>query len=281
MTMRDVNTISMNIIEQLTKKAQDQGENFDTLIALYCQERLIYRLTISSYHDQFWLVGDSLLFAITEGFVNRPKNTKLAVKPVAYQKDIIKHAFREISLMEGQGDGIEFLGDEMTISLENEGLIIKIPAILADLKTYITLQVSFRENTPVAFKTMAYPTLLPTASPVLIIEAPEYVIASKFVEIYKTPTLDTTINAIQTIFALINTQTIEGRVLQECIVTLFDQQRFTIEKGHLFFMRQFMQQATSEKITRQVQKFLSPVYDVILHEEEFFKHWDCKQLNWH
>ncbi|MGG2054669.1 hypothetical protein ABFY48_09730 [Lysinibacillus pakistanensis] len=106
-------------------------------------------------------------------------------------------------------------------------------------------------------------------------------IASKFIEIYKTPTLDTTINAIQTIFALINTKTIEGRVLQECIDTLFDQQRLTIEKDHAFFMRQFLQQATSEIVTGQVQKFLSPVYDVILQEEEFFKHWDCKQLKWH
>lgn len=279
--MRDVNTISMTIIEQLTKKAQDLEESIDTLIALYCQERMVYRLSISSYQDQFWLAGDSLLFAVTEGFIKPPKNTKLAAKPVAYQIDIIKQAFKEICSMEGQEDGIEFLWDEVTISSENDGLFIKIPAILAHLKTYITLQVNFREHTPVAFKTMAYPTLLQTASPILIIEAPEHVIASKFVEIYKTPTLDTTINAIQTIFALINTQTIEGRVLQECIATLFDQQRLTIKKDHAFFMRQYLQQATSEIVTRQVQKFLSPVYDVILHEEEFFKHWDCKQLKWH
>ncbi len=71
--MRDVNTISMTIIEQLTKKAQDLEESIDTLIALYCQERMIYRLSISSYQDQFWLAGDSLLFAVTEGFIKPPK----------------------------------------------------------------------------------------------------------------------------------------------------------------------------------------------------------------
>jgi len=278
MTMRDVNTISMNIIEQLTKIAQDREEkSIDTLIALYCQERLIYRLSISSYHDQFWLAGDSLLFAVTEGFVKPPKNTMLATKPVAYHADIVKQAYKEICSMEdGQEDGIEFYGDELTISSENEWLYIKIPAILGHLKTYITLQVNFMENTPVASKTMAYPTLLQTASPVLIIEFPEHVIASKFAEIYKTPTLDTTMNAIHTIFALIKTQTIEGRVLQECIVTLLDQQRHTIEKEHPFFMRQ----AKTEIVTWEVQKFLSPIYDVILHEEEFLKYWDCTQLKW-
>ena len=276
MTMRDVNTISVNIIEQLAKVAKDREESFDTLIALYCQERLIYRLSISSYHDQFWLAGDSLLFAVTEGVVKPPQNTILAAKPVAYHLDIIRQAYKEFCSMDGQEDGIEFLGDELTITLENGWLYIKIPAILGHLKTYITLQVNFMENTPVASKTIAYPTLLQSASPVLIIEASEHVIASKFAEIYKTPTLDTTINAIHTIFALIKTQKIEGRVLQECIVSLLDQQRHTIEKEHPFFIRQ----AKTEIVTREVQKFLRPIYDEILHEEEFLKYWDCTQLKW-
>lgn len=276
MTMRDVNTISVNVIEQLTKVAKDREKSFDTLIALYCQERLFYRLSISSYHDQFWLAGDSLLFAVTEGVVKPPKNATLAAKSVAYHIDIIKQAYKEICSMEGQEDGIEFLGDELTISLENEWLYIKIPTNLAHLKTYITLQVNFMKNTPVASKTMAYPTLFQSASPVLIIEAPEHVIASKFAEIYKTPTLDTTMNAIQIIFALIKTQTIEGRVLQESIVSLLDQQRQAIEKEHPFFMRQ----AKTEIVTREVQEFLSPIYDEILHEEEFLKYWDCTQLKW-
>lgn len=129
MTMRDVNTISMNIIEQLTKMAQDQERSIDTLIAVYCQERLIYRLSISSYQDQFWLAGNSLLFAVTEGFIKPQKNTILAAKSVAYQIDIIKQAFKEICSMEGQEDGIEFLWDEVSISSENEGLFIKIPSV--------------------------------------------------------------------------------------------------------------------------------------------------------
>lgn len=279
--MGNKSSISMNVFDQLMNKAQENDEHVDELVARYIQERFIYRLSVSSYQDQFWVGGDILLVALTNGFIKQPQEISLTAKPIAQKISMMKHAFQEICGIELLEDGVVFLGSEIEISLEKEMIHLKIPATLSHITTYIIVTIRFTEIIPLAPKTIVFPPLLDMASPVLVTASPEFALAQKFVEMYQYPTLETTIKAFNDVFALLKTQKIEGRVLQQCIIEIFDCQRLILERNHPLFMKQLADQTVAfVDVIKQVQRFFRPVYEVLLNEDEFFKQWDCAYQIW-
>ncbi|WP_404804018.1 hypothetical protein [Lysinibacillus sp. S1] len=88
--MGNIDTLSTNVVTQLEEMAIRQ-DNMDQLVSRYCQERLLYRLSISSYEDQFYLDGDLLLFALTNGLVKPSKEVTLTAQASVHQHDIVKH----------------------------------------------------------------------------------------------------------------------------------------------------------------------------------------------
>ncbi|MFJ7734493.1 hypothetical protein ACIQXF_21835 [Lysinibacillus sp. NPDC097231] len=265
--------LAIHVLEKLKEVAMETQESLDTLVTRYLHERLLYRLSISSYQDQFLLQDDSLLVAFTDGYVKPLQEITLSVRRTAQANDIIQQAFKEICAIELEEEGIVFLGDELESILQNDVIYLKIPASVGEKNTYIEVKLWLTDQNPLAAQPIAYPTILEMPSPVLVSAAPEYAIALTFAEMYQYPAFEH--KASIDVFALLKKkQKLEGRVLQACIEDVFEQKRITIEKEHPLFIKPL------NDAGKQVQEFLRPIHDVLLMEDEFFKQWDHELQAW-
>lgn len=259
--MGNIDTLSTNIVTQLEEMATRQ-DNMDQLVSRYCQERLLYRLSVSSYEDQFYLDGDLLLFALTNGLVKPSKEVTLTAQASVHQHDIVKQAFYEICSLATPADGIEWNAQRIESSISSDNIQLSIPATLGKMTVYIEVRITFKENMRITPKAINFPSLLDNKAAVVNTYPTEFVLAQKFIEIYQYPALEKTEKTINEVQQLLQTQTIEGRRLQAYIVDLFDRYHFTIEL------------TSTLEMTGILKQFFIPVYEAILAEDEFFKQWN-------
>lgn len=261
MSMGNIDTLSTNVVTQLEEMAIRQ-DNMDQLVSRYCQERLLYRLSVSSYDDQFYLNGDLLLFALTNGLVKPSKEVTLTAQASVHQHDIVKQAFYEICSLAIPADGIEWDSQRIESSVSSDNIQLSIPATLGKMTVYIEVWITFKENMRITPKAINFPSLLDNKAAVVYTYPTEFVLAQKFIEIYQYPALEKTEKTINEVQQLLQTQTIEGRRLQAYIVDLFDRHHFTIEL------------TSTLEMTGILKQFFIPIYEAILAEDEFFKQWN-------
>ncbi len=113
--MRDeVKNMDASIKARLKNIAKEYKKTFNLILRLYMQERLLYRLSVSEYKDNFILKGGLLLFSMS-GFIGRPTRD---IDFLAYQisndmKDI-NEVFRKICKVE-YNDGIVFNSNSVSV----------------------------------------------------------------------------------------------------------------------------------------------------------------------
>ncbi|MFA1736111.1 nucleotidyl transferase AbiEii/AbiGii toxin family protein [Lysinibacillus fusiformis] len=262
--MEKINSITANVITQLTKMAEMKKESIEQLVAFYCQERLLYRLSTSSYDDQFYIEGDLLFFTLAEGVGMPPSELTLTAQKSPYQNDIVQQAFTEICSIEIQEDGIQFLENDIESIITDTSIHLKIPATLDPITTYIEINITFIENL-MAPKTITFPSMLDMKPAELYTFPIEFVVAQALLDIYQYPSI--TSKVVVDIERLLQTQNIEGRKLQAYLEELSDQRHLTWEPTPIL-----------EKGI--VKQFFNPIYEVMLVDGEFFKQWNGKEQAW-
>ncbi|WP_025117091.1 nucleotidyl transferase AbiEii/AbiGii toxin family protein [Lysinibacillus fusiformis] len=262
--MEKIKTITADVITQLTKMAGMKKESIEQLVAFYCQERLLYRLSTSSYYDQFYIEGDLLCYTLAEGIGMPPNELTLLAQKSAYQNDIVQQAFTEICSIKIQEDGIQFLENDIESIITDTSIHLKIPAILDPITTYIEVKITFIENriTPT---TITFPSMLDMKPAELYTFPIEFVVAQTLLDIYQYPTM--TSKVVVDIERILQTQNMAGRKLQAYLEELSDQCHLTWEPTPLL-----------EKGI--VKPFFNPIYEVMLADEEFFKQWNAKEQAW-
>jgi predicted nucleotidyltransferase component of viral defense system len=71
MTGDQKKNMAASVRERLANLGREQKEDFQELLSRYARERLLYRLSQSSYRDQFVLKG-AILFTHWVGYPHRP-----------------------------------------------------------------------------------------------------------------------------------------------------------------------------------------------------------------
>ncbi|MFW6047292.1 MAG: nucleotidyl transferase AbiEii/AbiGii toxin family protein [Candidatus Woesearchaeota archaeon] len=67
----DIKNMAASVRARLLNLAKKRDINFNQILLLYMQERLLYRLSISKYKDKFFLKGGVLILSLTN-FKTRP-----------------------------------------------------------------------------------------------------------------------------------------------------------------------------------------------------------------
>lgn len=241
------------------------------------------------------LKGDYLLAALTNGIIPAPSTISLSAKQMTQHRLELQRVFQEISAIQVPEDGVAFLGNELKIVVEQEQVNIEIPVKLGQMHSYIEINGSYREHQILKPKDTAFPTLLGTDSPTLLGKAVEVVIAEKFEAMIRLVDEEGRMKDFYDVYVLLNNQTIEGRVLQEVVWEIFDRHGARLErelpilseKFHLDAQRNEQWLAFSdqqdlafEAVIKRIQKALTPIYNAIVNEDEFFGNWDCKLQDW-
>ncbi len=107
--------IGKSIKTRLLNLAHDEKQEYMKVLVRYLHERLLYRISVSTYKSHFLLKGSSLLFAL-DGFKARPTiDIDLLGERISNDQANLRRAFREICSIVCEEDGVTFDADSLTL----------------------------------------------------------------------------------------------------------------------------------------------------------------------
>lgn len=157
-----------SIRQRLLDRARRQGEDFQFLLDRFAVERLLYRLSISEYRDQFLLKG-AMLFALWFDQPHRPTRDADFLGFGSPDPGRLADMARELCAMKCD-DGLHF--DPGSIAVEPireeasyEGLRLRLQARLGGARCHVQWDVGFGDAVTPAPVEVDYPVLLDDLPP--------------------------------------------------------------------------------------------------------------------
>jgi hypothetical protein len=133
--------------KRLRKVGEETGRSTQSILLLYLQERLLFRISKSNYRDNFILKGGLLVYNEAR-FKGRPtRDIDLLAQQISPEFDKIETRFREICLIPVQ-DGVNL--DSNNFALENQDIHndavirIKIKGYLGHMWAVVKIYLSFQ-----------------------------------------------------------------------------------------------------------------------------------------
>ena len=106
--------VAASVRARLLHLARERGDDFQLLLARYANERLLYRLAQSRYHDSFILKG-ATLFTLWTGRPHRATRDVDLLGMGDPSEDRIRDIFREVIALKIDDDGVAFDADTLTV----------------------------------------------------------------------------------------------------------------------------------------------------------------------
>lgn len=297
--------IAASVFERLKNVAKKNNRSMDSILLLYFQERLLYRLSKSPHRDRFLLKGGLFLFSLTK-FSSRPtRDIDFLATYISNEIKNIEQAFIEVcSLDIEDDDGLVYHIDQMSSQrikedANYEGVRIKIPASLGRARNVLQLDIGFGDIIIPNPQAINFPVLLGMEQPNILTYSIESVIAEKFEAMISLSIVNSRMKDFYDIYILSESENFEGRVLQEAIMETFGRRKTILEKEHPLFSEEFYLDSARirqwdafirrigvaeiisfEMVMKRIHDFIYPIYQTILHEDEFFGRWDVQKTGW-
>lgn len=290
--------IAASVLAKLKNKARQQGIPLQQLINLFCQEEFIRRLSRSSYKNNLVLKGGFLLYSMS-GFTTRPTvDADYLLKNYSNDIDAIEKLIKEVVYLPNSNDFLEFeIRGLETINevKEYHGIRVNLTGIIGRTRTPFSIDFGVGD--------IIVPSAVERTLPVLLteFEAPEILTYS--LESTVAEKLDAIISLMEAtgrmkdfydIYYLAITFDFDGRKLQEAIYETLTNRARPYEKDSVSVISRLVDDSEIQKrwnnfckkilkyeldfsdVVNTIISFISPPYESIIHDDEFFKSWSCK-----
>jgi len=218
--------LAASVKARLANLARDQREDFQELLSRYGRERLLYRLSVSKYRDQFILKG-ALLFVYWMGVLHRPTRD---VDLLGYgNTDIasVETVFGELCTLDIEPDGLVFdaqsvTGERIKDEEDYEGVRIHLTALLEKTRVRLQIDVAFGDRIVPGPEEIDFPTLLAFPTPHLKSYTRESMVAEKFEAIVTLGMLNTRMKDFFDLWSASQEFRFDGHTLGMAIKTTFE-----------------------------------------------------------
>lgn len=297
-----VKNLAASIKDKLLNIARIENRNFNVLLQLYIQERLVYRLSVSNYSDSFILKGGLFLYIISN-YKGRPtRDIDFLGHQISNDMDEISNAFKEICKISIE-DGIVFDFENLKVEIirkdaKYEGVRVVVNAYLG--KAMQTLQVDIGFGEVIVPKPMYVEkaTLLDMGVIKINVYSIESVISEKFEAMITLAELNSRLKDFYDIYELSQTNSFDGRVLQQAIIETFERRLTPLQKEPIIFEDEFYEDLERneqwklflkkigkefiafQRIMDQIKTFIKPIYEAIINEREYFGTWNIEKKQW-
>jgi hypothetical protein len=297
--LEEVNYISVHSDESLQNIVGKMGGDYDSIVLLYIQERLLYRLSISDYRENFLLKGNHFLYALRKYNQKVINKIELSATYISSDAQSGKEAFEKICSGACEEDGVDFDADGIIAEQCNQGIYIQIPATFKGKKELIQLIISFGDSVVPKPQKMQYPALSDMQAPVIWTYSIESLVAEKFEEILSSSIEKDDLEVFHDVHVLLETQDFDGRILLEAVFETLQRRGTIIEKEQPIFTQAFVEDEERaeqwrnsrndighekdlefQQVMQQISNFLTPIYQAIVEEKEYFKTWNSKTQIW-
>ena len=302
MVVKEIKDMGASVLFRLKKQAKETGINYQTGLQLFAQEEFLRKLEMSRYAENLVLKGGMFLYTISN-YEGRPTMDidfmlRRMSNDVAGMETIIK----EICQTDTGNDFIdmEILGTrEITPEKKYPGVGINLMAHIKNVRIPFSVDIGVDDViVPGAVKRTVTTRLEGFKEPNIYTYSLESTMAEKFDAILKRMTASSRMKDFYDIFYWSQVFDFEGRVLQKAIFETLQHrgtsyERDSLEQIKAFDQNEFLRNLWSNynpgpklekpdfpSVLAQIDRFIGPVYQAILREDEFFGMWSSKENVW-
>ena len=223
------------------------GTDYMQVLLRYIQERMLYRLSMSQYRDNFCLKGSALLFAY-EKFKARPtKDIDFLGDKISRDKETIRKAFREICTIQCPEDGLAFDNGEndikvedITLDKEYNGVTVIVTAHLDTIVQPFSMDIGFGDIVVPEPQELDYPLLLDDMPEVSInAYSLETVVAEKFQTMIDRALANSRMKDFYDVYSILSSDKVDKGILSDAIVSVFNNRGTGYDDNHPLFNGEF------------------------------------------
>ena len=230
-----VQKIGASIRNRLLNKARAEKLDFNLLLTRYSLERMLYRLSISTQHDQFLLKG-ALLFDLWFDVPHRPTHDADLLGFGSSEIPHLEAVFSDICRIQVE-DGIEFdpnsvHGSEIRKEANYAGVRIVLMGLLDGARCPVQVDVGFGDAVVPGPESVIYPTILTGMQAPELRAYPRYtVVAEKLEALTSLGMLNTRMKDFFDLWVLAKHSDFDGVLLTQAVTATFERRRTTLPKG--------------------------------------------------
>jgi predicted nucleotidyltransferase component of viral defense system len=237
--------IAKSVRAKLYNISKERNISFQHLIIRYLHERLLYRLSISRFNNNFFLKGGTLLYAYSK--TEKPRYTldiDFSLRQMKYNIHNVVEAMKEICSIH-DNDGVAF--DNQTVTAneikENDpygGLRVFVMAKLDTIQQRLQVDIGFGDTIYPEPVNISFPVLLNNQSvPQINAYSIETIIAEKFHAMIDLADINSRLKDFYDVYKLILGGDYSETYLQKAVRTTFSNRNTTYVENHILFNDEF------------------------------------------
>lgn len=235
---------------KLLNRARETKQDFNLVLTRFAIERLLYRLSVSQYADEFLLKG-ALLFDLWFDIPHRPTRDADFLSFGSAEQPYLEGVFRELCTIDA-GDRVIFQpGSVKAAEIRKEanyaGVRITLLGLIDSARCSVQIDVGFGDAVTPGPENVSYPVMLPEFDAPKIRVYPRYtVVAEKLEALVSLGITNSRMKDYFDIWILSRHTDFDGDILRRAIRSTFDRRNTTLPGGVPFGL--------SDSFAQDVQK---------------------------
>lgn len=288
-----------SVFQRLLNYAKANGKDFNLLLFRFGVERLLYRLSISSYADSFVLKGASL-FLVWKGQNYRVTKDVDLLGFGSAEPERLTGIFKELCQTAScDVDGIKFMPDTVVAvpireDQEDDGIRVTLMGLLHQARIPLQIDIGFGDAVTPEPERIGFPTLLDSPAPQLLAYPRYTMVAEKLETMVRLGIANSRMKDFYDVWLLSRLFEFDGRTLCEAIRNTFRQRSTSLpDRLPMAFKDEFKEDTQKQTqwkafvrkskpenvsgdfdaVIGDIADFLMPVLETTRGEENFEPSW--------
>jgi predicted nucleotidyltransferase component of viral defense system len=232
---RPLRNLSASVEKRLLNRAQQLGEDFQYVLMRYGLERLMYRLSQSSYARRF-IVKGAMLLPVWTGERYRPTKDLDLLAIGEESNEELKLIFRDLCASRVEDDGLVFLEETIRVREIREdniygGRRVTLLARLGKIRISLQIDIGFGDTVIPKATEKEFPTLLKFPAATLPVYSRESAIAEKYETIVNLGISNSRMKDYYDIWLLSRQFEFDGEILKKAIEATFRRRRTMLPRS--------------------------------------------------
>ena len=259
---KSIKNYGKSVKTKLLNLMNSSGYKYMYLLARYFNERLLYRVSVSPYRENFLLKGGSLLYAFN-GLETRPTiDIDFMAQRISRNREHLEKVFREILSIECLEDGVTFdvdglRSEPITVEKEYPGSRFFVTAKMDTIVYPMSMDIGFGDVVTPGPVTIDFPLLLQD-SPSINLQAYslETIVAEKFHAMVERDVNNSRMKDFFDCYQILTTKELDDELLYEAIKATFDNRKLAYNANLQLFNDDF---CTEEVRLKRWEVFLKKI----------------------
>ena len=291
-----------SVLAKLKNKAKETGKSLQVHLQLFCQEEFLRKLSMSKYADNLVLKGGLFIYTLTNFESRATVDIDFLMRQLSNSVEEIEKIITEILSVDTGNDFIELTAKGFeTISPQRKykGVSFQIMGKIKNTRTPFNVDLGVGDIiVPKSEKRVIPVQLDEFTKPEISTYSLESTIAEKFDAILQLLEMTSRMKDFYDIYYLSNMFDFDGRKLQEAVFETLQNRGTTYSKDSLDIISGFATDSQMiskwnlylktikvtdlefSQVIEEIVKFLSPIWQAIISEDELFKNWDKNKSEW-